>query len=668
MANQLPVPAKKNLPAMPTSRADAPLGTAAWFQFPEGEKPTCESGDFFLSRLPTGEAVGVRDDRHILLVSGTRSGKGASILVPNLCFWPGSAVVIDPKGENAIVTARRRGKGSAWCKGLGQVTRILDPMDEVKRKDDDFADIKACFNPLDLLRGGGEESVDIAARIADALIISENGTDSYWAEAARTALKSIILHVASWRDFTPDQRNLVTVHKLLRAGDAELKELIRTSGAEEASGHTLLFRAMRRNPAYGGVVEQAGAMLEDLERNSPRTFSSILQTACTNLDFIDSPGMQRCLARSDFSLSSLKTSRRGETLYLCLPQRYINTHHRWLRMMVTLILGEMERCKPPPASGHPVLMVLDEFPALRRMLVIENAAAQIAGFGVKMVFVAQTLAQLKDIYKDNWETLVANCGIKIFFGNDDHFTRDYVSKLVGECEVVRTAASTATTQGTSSSVALGSTYGSSSTFNAGGSSGFGTSSGGMGSNHGSNWSSARGYSSSTSHTHTTGQSQSRTDTQTESIHKRPLITPDEVGRLFGDRDNPTALALPSGMQPLALKRIWYFEDKSFAGWFDPHTVHEPPPTLIEREALRLAALKEKQEHVERRRREEEARRRREESARQARLREEQTWKRRSIKYVRRMEEAFSPVLDLLEDTIEFALVMSLFALVFYVAR
>lgn len=662
MASQLPVPAKKNLPAMPTSRADAPLGTAAWFQFPEGEKPTCESGDFFLSRLPTGEAVGVRDDRHILLVSGTRAGKGASILVPNLCFWPGSVVVIDPKGENAIVTARRRGKGSAWCKGLGQVTRILDPMDEVKRKDDDFADLKACFNPLDLLRGSGEESVDIAARIADALIVAENGTDSYWAEAARTALKSIILHVASWRDFTPDQRNLVTVHKLLRAGDAELKELISTSGVEEASGHTLLFRAMRRNPAYGGVVEQAGAMLEDLERNSPRTFSSILQTACTNLDFIDSPGMRRCLARSDFSLSSLKTSRRGETLYLCLPQRYMTTHHRWLRMMVTLILGEMERCKPPPASGHPVLMVLDEFPALRRMLVIENAAAQIAGFGVKMVFVAQTLAQLKDIYKDNWETLVANCGIKLFFGNDDHFTRDYVSKLVGECEVVRTAASKATTQGTSSSVALGITSGSSATFNAGGSSSFGPGSGSMSS--GSNWSNARGYSSSTSHSRTTAQSQSRTDTQTESIHKRPLITPDEIGRLFGDRDNPTALALLSGMQPLALKRIWYFKDKSFGGWFDPHTVHEPPPTLIEREALRLAALKEKQERAERRRREEEARRR-EQAARQAWLQAQGTRQQRSTSYVRRICEDFGPLFDFLEGTIEMTFVVFLFGFVLY---
>ena len=70
---------------------------------------------------------------------------------------------------------------------------------------------------------------------------------------------------------------------------------------------------------------------------------------------------------------------------------------------------------------------------------LRTPPAQIAGFGVKMVFVAQTLAQLKDVYKDNWETMVANAGVKIFFCNEDQFTREYVSKLAGDIETVRTA-------------------------------------------------------------------------------------------------------------------------------------------------------------------------------------------------------------------------------------
>jgi type IV secretory pathway TraG/TraD family ATPase VirD4 len=40
-----------------------------------------------------------------------------------------------------------------------------------------------------------------------------------------------------------------------------------------------------------------------------------------------------------------------------------------------------------------------------------NASAQLAGFGVEMVFIVQALGQLKELYKDNWETFIANAGV-----------------------------------------------------------------------------------------------------------------------------------------------------------------------------------------------------------------------------------------------------------------
>jgi type IV secretion system protein VirD4 len=50
-------------------------------------------------------------DRHLLTVAPTRSGKGTTALVPNQLTYTGSILVIDPKGENARITAARRGKG-----------------------------------------------------------------------------------------------------------------------------------------------------------------------------------------------------------------------------------------------------------------------------------------------------------------------------------------------------------------------------------------------------------------------------------------------------------------------------------------------------------------------------------------------------------------------------
>ena len=84
-------------------------------------------GTFWLGRAEDDTALGYGDDRHICLVSGTRGGKGASIIINNLCLWPGSAVVLDPKGENATCTAARRGQGDKYCDGMGQDVHVLDP-------------------------------------------------------------------------------------------------------------------------------------------------------------------------------------------------------------------------------------------------------------------------------------------------------------------------------------------------------------------------------------------------------------------------------------------------------------------------------------------------------------------------------------------------------------
>jgi hypothetical protein len=89
-------------------------------------------GDIFLGRpkLIIGgllRPIGIPTEKHMVTIAGTGSGKSNGALIPNLCIHTGSALVIDPKGELASITARGRGHGGGGVRGMGQDVYVLDP-------------------------------------------------------------------------------------------------------------------------------------------------------------------------------------------------------------------------------------------------------------------------------------------------------------------------------------------------------------------------------------------------------------------------------------------------------------------------------------------------------------------------------------------------------------
>ncbi|MGK7296029.1 MAG: type IV secretory system conjugative DNA transfer family protein, partial [Candidatus Wenzhouxiangella sp. M2_3B_020] len=67
-----------------------------------------------------GEAVPDAGEGHLMTIAPTGTGKGRSAIIPTLLSYPGPVIVIDPKGENYQVTARRR-------REMGQRVFKLDP-------------------------------------------------------------------------------------------------------------------------------------------------------------------------------------------------------------------------------------------------------------------------------------------------------------------------------------------------------------------------------------------------------------------------------------------------------------------------------------------------------------------------------------------------------------
>jgi type IV secretory pathway TraG/TraD family ATPase VirD4 len=344
--------------------------------------------------------VGIEDDRHVATLATTRAGKGRSVIIPNLLTWPGSALVIDPKGQNACVTALKRGHGLFGS--LGQTVRILDPFGEVK--DPALQAHIARFNPLATLDLRALDYAERVGLIADALVVpSTDGRDNFFDNAARALISGVIDYVMVSPNVPADERNLATVRGLLVHPDGPpIKEMSELGGLAQAGA--------------------AGQLL-----GGQNATADVLFTAITHTEWLDSAAMQQALATSDFSLTDLNGG--NTTIYLVLPPQYLDKHARFLRLFVNLAL----QAAPEGRKGkHATLFLLDEFYALGRLQQLAKSAGVLAGYGVKLWPIIQNIGQVQELYPQNWETFLGNAGLWQAFAVNDAATAQYLAERLGK--------------------------------------------------------------------------------------------------------------------------------------------------------------------------------------------------------------------------------------------
>jgi type IV secretion system protein VirD4 len=332
-------------------------------------------------------------DSHLLTVAKNRAGKGTTMIVPTLLNYEGSTLVLDPKGENAMITAERR-------KAMGQDVYIVDPwgitgMDSAR------------FNPLDWLETGDPEIAEKAQMLADALVVKGNERDPFWMEEAKALLQGMILYVATDPSET-GQRHLGRVRDLL---------------LQDGDGMKALYNAMLKSSHH--LVVSTGARCLQKE---DKLMANVIASAQAQTHILDSPMLRENLSVSDFNFADLK--RKKMTVYLVLPSDRLEAFGRWLRLLIQQALTVNAR-NIEDKPDKPVLFMLDEMPVLGNLTMLEQAFGLMAGYGIQIWGICQNLTQLKRHYGDGYETFIANAGMIQYFGTRDKFTAEYFSSLCG---------------------------------------------------------------------------------------------------------------------------------------------------------------------------------------------------------------------------------------------
>jgi type IV secretion system protein VirD4 len=330
-----------------------------------------------------GRLVTFGGPEHVMLYAPTRTGKGVGVVIPNLLNWPDSVVVLDVKRENWQASAGFRA-------AHGQQVILFDPLDSEGRT--------ARFNPLGHIdRTEASEVMDELQKLAVMLFPAPPNADSFWAEAARTGFIGVGALIAD----TPELPfSLGAIYRELTAGEPR-------SRLQAA----IASRAASDRPLPAG----AASALSDFCSASDNTFAGIKQTITSRMNLWLNPRICAATDASDFDLREVRDRRLS--LYLAVSPdnlaRVAPLYNLLLQQLVDLNVREL------PAPGRhdvPVLVLLDEFARLGHAAVVAHAFSYVAGYGLRLLPVLQSPAQLRAEYgADLAEEVMANCGVEIAF-------------------------------------------------------------------------------------------------------------------------------------------------------------------------------------------------------------------------------------------------------------
>lgn len=334
---------------------------------------------------------------HILLVGCTGSGKGVSILLPNLfSYRRGSIICFDTKSDLFANSGKRR---AAW----GERNLRLAPFDGGKE----------AFNPLASIPRDSPMLVDSARAMAEALVVRQ-GTepDPYWNDKSVQVICAILVLVLV--RFPDEERNLNSVQEVVSDPD-------------------MLKAAVERLRELGGVPARLGSQLNTLFDKQTTAFTkegaSVLSCVTRHLSFLDSNLVANVVATSTFDPATLRNP--GTTLFIQIGPDQLEAQKGLLRFWLASLIRAV--CAVGDEQNSEVLFLLDEAEALEGLPALGEMLVRGRSSGCRSILAYQSPSQVTAAFKDKPTLIYDNCDVQIHMGAASSYeSAERLSKTIGD--------------------------------------------------------------------------------------------------------------------------------------------------------------------------------------------------------------------------------------------
>ena len=354
--------------------------------------------------------MGLDGDKHkrntnVLVIGGSGAGKSRSYAIPNaLNCGECSMAVCDPKSE----ILRKTG---ATLKANGFEVRVFDLLNP---------DASYCYNPLAYVRDDKDVLRLIETLIQSTTPPGAQTSDPFWTKSETALLQALVLYLM--HEAPKEEQNFAMVMEMLEAAE------VREEDEEYESPLDILFaRLEMRNPESIAVRQY-----RIFKMGAGKTLKSILISVGVRLSAFNLPQIARLTYTDELRLEEM--GEKKVALFCCIPDS-----DKSLNYLVGMIFGQLIQTlyfvadrKYKGRLPVPVHLLIDEAPNIA--LPTDNFLPWLSTMRSRNIFcsyIAQNMAQIKALFKEQWESLVGLCDQFLYLGGNEKETHKYVSELMG---------------------------------------------------------------------------------------------------------------------------------------------------------------------------------------------------------------------------------------------
>ena len=383
-------------------------GSAMWGSPRQVNAQFCQKQNKILTRHVR---LGLDTHKHrrslnVLVIGGSGAAKTRGYVKPNILEANTNYVITDPKMEVLTDTG-------GYLKKKGYDVRVLNLVN-LEQSDG--------YNPFCYLRDEKDALKLVNTLIQATTPKGSHESDPFWTKSETALLQAIILMLH--QEAPEYEQNFSMVMRVLEYAE------VREDDDEYISPLDLLFKAMEHEHPESVALRQ----YKVFKQAAGKTAKSILVSAAVRLAPFNLPQIKAITDHDDMDLYTLGEKKCA--LYAVIPDND-TTFNFLVSLLYSQIFQALYYCADQIHHGalpcH-VHFILDEAPSVN-LPGLPRELETMRSRNISCSTIIQNMAQIKELYKDSWETIPGNSDTLLYLGGNESSTHKYISEALGKSTI-----------------------------------------------------------------------------------------------------------------------------------------------------------------------------------------------------------------------------------------